>query len=61
MKKFGRILMIILVAFVFIGTFVYLFQRSRPKEISYQELSPEMGTITKSTVVRFSRVLGCVR
>lgn len=51
MKKFGRILMIILVAFVFIGTFVYLFQRSRPKEISYQELSPEMGAITKSTVV----------
>ena len=51
MKKFGRILMIILVAAVFIGTFVYLFQRSRPKEIQYQELTPEMGTIAKSTVV----------
>jgi HlyD family secretion protein len=43
--------MIILVAAVFIGTFVYLFQRSRPKEIQYQELTPEMGTIAKSTVV----------
>ncbi|MBR5064363.1 MAG: HlyD family efflux transporter periplasmic adaptor subunit, partial [Bacteroidales bacterium] len=51
MKKFGRILMIILVAAVFIGTFVYLFQRSRPKDIQYQELTPEMGTIAKSTVV----------
>ena len=51
MKKFGRILMIILVAAAFIGTFVYLFQRSRPKEIQYQELTPEMGTIAKSTVV----------
>ena len=51
MKKFGRILMIILVAAVFIGTFVYLFQRSRPKEVRYQELTPEMGTIAKSTVV----------
>ena len=43
--------MIILVAAVFIGTFVYLFQRSRPKDIQYQELTPEMGTIAKSTVV----------
>jgi HlyD family secretion protein len=51
MKKFGRILMIVLVAAVFIGTFVYLFQRSRPKDIQYQELTPEMGTIAKSTVV----------
>ena len=43
--------MIVLVAAVFIGTFVYLFQRSRPKEIQYEELAPEMGTISKSTVV----------
>ncbi|MBR1569532.1 MAG: efflux RND transporter periplasmic adaptor subunit [Bacteroidales bacterium] len=51
MKKFGRILLIVLVAAVFIGTFAYLFQRSRPKAITYQELTPEMGTIAKSTVV----------
>ena len=51
MKKFGRILTILLVAAVFIGTFVYLFQRSRPKEIQYEELAPEMGTISKATVV----------
>ena len=51
MKKFGRILTILLVAAVFIGTFAYLFQRSRPKEIQYEELAPEMGTISKSTVV----------
>ena len=51
MKKIGRILTILLVAAVFIGTFVYLFQRSRPKEIQYEELSPEMGTISKATVV----------
>ena len=43
--------MIVLVAAAFIGTFVYLFQRSRPKDIQYQELTPEMGTIAKSTVV----------
>ena len=51
MKKFGRILTILLVAAVIIGTFAYLFQRSRPKEIQYEELAPEMGTISKSTVV----------
>ena len=51
MKKFGRILMIVLVAAVFIGTFAYLFQRSRPKETVYEELTPQVGTVVKSTVV----------
>ena len=51
MKKIGRILTILLAAAVFFGTFTYLFQRSRPKEVQYEELTPEMGTIAKSTVV----------
>ena len=51
MKKFGKILLIVLVALVFVGTFSYLFKRSQPKEIRYQELSPAMGNISKSTVV----------
>ena len=51
MKKFGKILMIILIVMVFVGTFAYLFQRSKPKEIEYQELSPAMGDISRGTVV----------
>ena len=51
MKKFGKILLVVLVAAVFIGTFAYLFQRSKPKEIQYQEVVPEKGDIAKSTVV----------
>lgn len=51
MKKFGKILMVIAIAAVFIGTFAYLFRRSQPKEIQYQELVPETGNISKSTVV----------
>ncbi len=51
MKKFGIILAISLVALVFIGTFAYLFQRSKPKEVKYQELSPASGDIVRSTVV----------
>jgi HlyD family secretion protein len=51
MKKFFRILMIVVVAAIFVGTFAYLFKRSQPKEIVYEELTPETGTIAKSTVV----------
>ena len=51
MKKFGKILMILAIAAVFIGTFAYLFRRSQPKEIQYQELTPTMGDISRSTVV----------
>ena len=51
MKKFFRILMIVLVAAVFVGTFAYLFKRSQPKEIVYEELMPAMDTISNSTVV----------
>ena len=51
MKKFGKILMVLAIAAVFIGTFAYLFRRSQPKEIQYQELVPETGSISKSTVV----------
>ena len=51
MKKFGKILMIALVSLLFLGTFFYLFKRSQPKEIQYQELSPSVGSISKSTVV----------
>ena len=43
--------MIALVAILILGTFVYLFKRSQPKEIQYQELKPAMGNISKSTVV----------
>ena len=51
MKKFGKILLVVLVAAIFIGTFTYLFQRSKPKETQYQELVSEKGDISKSTVV----------
>ena len=51
MKKFGKILMIVLAAVLFIGTFVYLFQRSRPKEAQYEELTAVTKDIVRSTVV----------
>jgi len=51
MKKVVRILMIVLVAALFLGTFAYLFKRSQPKAIEYQELTPTQGEVVKSTVV----------
>lgn len=51
MKKFGKYFMIFLVAAVFVGTFVYLFQRSRPKETQYETLEATVKDITHSTVV----------
>ena len=51
MKKLVRILMIVLVAVIFVGTFAYLFKRSQPKAIEYQELTPSRGEVVKSTVV----------
>ena len=51
MKKLVRIVMIVLVAAVFVGTFAYLFKRSQPKAIEYQELTPATGEVVKTTVV----------
>ena len=51
MKKFGKYLVFILIALVVAGTFAYLFKRSRPQEIRYEELTAEVADIVKSTVV----------
>ena len=51
MKKFGKYLIFILIGLVFIGTFAYLFKRSQPKETRYEELSPAVADIVKTTVV----------
>ncbi|MDE6286298.1 MAG: efflux RND transporter periplasmic adaptor subunit [Muribaculaceae bacterium] len=51
MKKFFRILLWTVVAAIFIGTFVYLFINSRPKEERYAVVTPERGDIVRTTVL----------
>lgn len=51
MKKFFRILLWSLVGVLFIGTFVYLFLNSRPKETRYEIVHPTMGDIERSTIL----------
>ena len=51
MKKIFRILLWSLVGVLFIGTFVYLFLNSRPKETRYDIVHPAMGDIERSTIL----------
>ncbi len=51
MKKILRIFMWCLIAAVFIGTFVYLFMKSRPEKEKYELVSPSTGEIERSTVL----------
>lgn len=51
MKKVLKIALWTLVALIFIGTFVYLFLNSRPKQDAYNLLTPSRGDIERTTVL----------
>ncbi len=51
MKRFFKIFLWVLIAVVFVGTFVFLYLNSQPKEIAYQTVAPEIGNIERSTVL----------
>lgn len=51
MKKVLKIALWSLVALIFVGTFVYLFLNSRPKEVTYELVQPVTGNIERSTVL----------
>ncbi len=51
MKKFFKIFIWILVGVLFIGTFVYLYFNSKPKQISYELVTPDSGDIERTTVL----------
>ena len=50
MKKFIKITAIVLIAAVFVGTFVFLYQKSQPKEVSYQILKVTTKDLRQTTV-----------
>lgn len=49
-KKPLRIAMLVLVALLFVWTFVFLYQKSQPKEIVYEVVTPEVADLEKTTV-----------
>ena len=51
MKKYFKIVIALLVALVFIGMFVFLWMKSQPKPDVYEEFTPEVMDLKKTTGV----------
>ena len=50
MKKFFKVTLLVVVAIVLLGTFVFLYQKSKPEVIVYELVTPEVSDLEKSTV-----------
>ena len=51
MKKNFKLFVALLIAMVFIGTFVFLWKKSQPQPIAYEEFTPKTMDISKTTVI----------
>lgn len=51
MKKYFKILMWVVIAAIFIATFVYLFFNSQPKETNYENVGVSTNTIERTSVL----------
>lgn len=51
MKKISKYIWTAVAVAVFLGTFVYLYDKSRPKEIVYEQLEASVKDISRSTIV----------
>ena len=51
MKKYSKLFIAAIIALIFIGTFVFLWQKSQPKEIVYSEFTPKLDSLQKTTII----------
>ena len=51
MKKYSKLIIAVIIALIFIGTFVFLWQKSQPKEVVYNEFTPKLDSIQKTTII----------
>ena len=51
MKKYSKLIIAVIIALIFIGTFVFLWQKSQPKEVVYNEFTPKVEDIQKTTII----------
>ena len=51
MKKYGKLILAAIIALIFIGTFVFLWQKSQKKPVVYQELTAQLQDIRKTTII----------
>ena len=49
--KYSKLIIAIIVALIFIGTFVFLYQKSQPEPIVYNEFTTKTGDISKTTLI----------
>lgn len=50
MKKYLKITLLVVVAAIFIETFIFLYQKSKPKTTVYETITPEIADLEKTTV-----------
>lgn len=50
MKKVGRIILFVLIGAIVLSTFVFLFNKSKPKVTTYEIVSPVTGSIENKTI-----------
>ena len=51
MKKYSKLIVAAIIALIFIGTFVFLWQKGQKKEVEYSELTATIDSIQKSTII----------
>ena len=51
MRRFFRIFLWIVIAAIFVGTFIFLYLNSKPEETEYAIVSPKIGNLEKTTVL----------
>ena len=51
MKRYSKLIIAAIIALIFIGTFVFLWQKSQPKETVYNEFTPKVEDIQKTTII----------
>ena len=51
MKKYSKLIIAAIIALIFLGTFVFLWQKSQPKETVYNEFTPKAEDIQKTTII----------
>ena len=51
MKKYGKLIIAAIIALIFIGTFGFLWAKSQPKEVVYNEFTPQLDSIQKTTII----------
>ena len=51
MKKYSKLIIAAIIALIFIGTSVFRWQKSQPKEVVYNAFTPKLDSIQKTTII----------